>query len=69
MLAATDDPEVNGFVARLCREYGVPVNTADDANACDFYFPAILRKEELTLPDLKMQSQKHLMIMREKISF
>lgn len=49
VLAATNQPEVNRDVVRVCHEIGIPVNTADDAGGCDFYFPAIIRKDDLVI--------------------
>ena len=36
VLAATNDPEVNREIVRLCRQRGVPVNNASDQDQCDF---------------------------------
>ena len=41
VLAATNDPEVNREIVRLCRQRGVPVNNASDQDQCDFHFPAV----------------------------
>ena len=43
VLAATGDDRVNRDICRICREKGVPVNSASDHRECDFYFPAIAR--------------------------
>lgn len=49
VLAATDDPKVNAAVYEDCRRKGIPVNCADDRNRCDFYFPALVRKDDLVI--------------------
>lgn len=43
-IAATDDPEVNQAVAREAGERGIPVNVADDPEACTFLVPAVVRR-------------------------
>jgi len=49
VLAATDDRAVNERVGALCRQAGIPVNTADCRETCDFYFPGIIRREEMVI--------------------
>ena len=44
VVAATDDAELNGRVAALCRARGIPVNVVDDPPNCTFIFPAVFRK-------------------------
>ena len=44
VVAATDDGELNGRVAALCRARGIPVNVVDDPKNCTFIFPAVFRK-------------------------
>ena len=44
VVAATDDAELNGRVAALCRARGIPVNVVDDPPNCTFIFPAVVRK-------------------------
>lgn len=44
VVAATDDRAFNARVAKDCRARHIPVNCVDDAENCDFFFPArILR--------------------------
>ena len=47
-VAATSDPAVNARVGKLCREKGIEVNVADDAELSTFQFPAILRRGGMT---------------------
>lgn len=49
VIAATDDGELNARIARDCREAGVPVNSVDDKNNCDFYFPALIVRGNVTI--------------------
>ena len=42
-------PEVNGQIAGECRERGIPVNHGGDKSQCDFYFPAVVREDELVI--------------------
>lgn len=49
VLAATDDADLNHRIAELCRTRGLPVNNASCKEDCDFFFPAILQAEDLTI--------------------
>ena len=49
VVAATDDAETNAAVLAACRLRGIPVNVADDPDASDFFFPAVIRRGDLTL--------------------
>jgi len=49
VVAATDDSSVNRHVADVCKSRGIPVNVVDDPANCTFYFPAICRKDPLTV--------------------
>ena len=42
--AATSDAKFNQRVALLCRKRGLWVNVADDPGQCDFYVPALVKK-------------------------
>ena len=44
VVAATDDAELNGRVAALCKARRIPVNVVDDPPNCTFIFPAVFRK-------------------------
>lgn len=48
VLAATNDHSVNDRVYELCKAAGIPVNTADDKEKSDFYFPGLIRKNGIT---------------------
>jgi precorrin-2 dehydrogenase/sirohydrochlorin ferrochelatase len=49
VVAATDDPQVNGRVAELARRAGAHVNVADDPAACSFIVPSVIRRGDLTI--------------------
>lgn len=49
VLAATDDTALNHRIAKLCREKKIPVNNASDQRDCDFFFPAIVQAQGLTV--------------------
>lgn len=46
---ATDNNSVNRHIASLCREQGILVNAVDDPVNCDFYVPAVLRRQSLAV--------------------
>lgn len=49
VFSATDDREVNRYIARNARKQGILVNTADDPDCCDFTLSAVVRRGELTV--------------------
>ena len=49
VIAATDDKALNARVAEDCRARRIPVNSADDRENCDFYFPALLTRGDVTV--------------------
>ncbi len=48
-IMATDDPVVNSRMAGICREKGILVNVVDVKDECDFYFPAIVKQDEVVI--------------------
>ena len=46
VIGATDDEQVNGEIASLCKEQNIPVNIVDDPEKCTFFFPALVKKGE-----------------------
>jgi precorrin-2 dehydrogenase/sirohydrochlorin ferrochelatase len=46
---ATNNPDLNGEVSRLCRENKILVNAVDDPPNCDFFVPAIIKRNSLVL--------------------
>lgn len=49
VLAATDREEINTWIWEACKRKGIPVNTADKKERCDFYFPSIVKKDNLVI--------------------
>lgn len=49
VISATDNRELNIHISRLCRERKIPVNVVDVPELCTFYFPAIVKKENVTI--------------------
>lgn len=49
VLAATDDPVCNNQIVKDCRNRNIPVNTCHQKDMCDFYFPGIIRRENLVM--------------------
>mgnify|MGYP005833026461 CR=1 FL=1 len=49
VIAASDSSESNQIVARDCRKARVPINAVDNPDLCDFIFPAVLRRDCLTV--------------------
>lgn len=49
VIAATDNREENGRIARLCRARRIPVNVADPGTESTFLFPALVRRGPLSI--------------------
>lgn len=49
VLAATDDAQCNERIVEDCHKRGILVNAAHKKELCDFYFPAIVNKENLVV--------------------
>lgn len=49
VLAATNDTDCNEWIMRMCREYGIPVNVSHKKELCDFFFPAVVVKDNVTV--------------------
>jgi siroheme synthase-like protein len=48
LIAAADKSAVNAEAAKDAAALGIPVNAADDPEKCTFFFPALVRRGELT---------------------
>ena len=48
-VAATDDRSVNQKVAEECALAQIPVSVADNQAACTFFFPAIVKRDNLVI--------------------
>lgn len=49
VIAATDKASVNREIAEECSELGIPVSVADSKELCTFYFPGIVRKDNMVM--------------------
>jgi len=49
VISASDDNTVNEQVSRDCRGAGVPVNVVDNPPLCDVIFPAVLKRDCLSI--------------------
>ena len=49
VLAATDDMQVNTIIFRECRHKEILVNVASNREMCDFFFPGIVQKGDVTV--------------------
>lgn len=49
VIAATDNRLVNHLVAMLCKDKGIFINSATDADDCDFYFPASIVCDDISI--------------------
>lgn len=49
VLAATDDAVCNEQVIADCRARNIPANASHKKELCDFYFPGIIRHEDLVI--------------------
>lgn len=48
-LAATDSREVNHAIFLEARGAGIPVNVSDAPEECDFFFPAVARRDSVVI--------------------
>lgn len=48
-VSATDDEEVNRHVFELCSRRGILINTVDDMEKCGFIFPALVKRDNITI--------------------
>ena len=49
VIVAGDDPEENHRISELCRERRIPVNVVDDQAYCDFVFPSLIARGDLSV--------------------
>ncbi len=49
VVAATDDLALNAQITREARLAGAWANNASDHEDCDFFFPAVVRREDLSI--------------------
>ena len=49
VIAATDDRALNRKIAELCKEKNILINTVDDKELCSFYFPSLIKQDEVVV--------------------
>lgn len=49
VVAASSDREANHQAAEICHRLGVPVNVVDAPGECSFFFPAVVKKGEISI--------------------
>lgn len=49
VIAATNDSACNERILVFCRERDIPVNVSHKKELCDFYFPAVVVKDNVTV--------------------
>lgn len=49
VISATDDEELNTYIYELCKAKNILVNTVDDKEKCDFIFPALVKRKNVTV--------------------
>lgn len=65
VLAATNDPELNRRIASLCRDRGIPVNVCSEKEACDFYFPSVVREGDVVI-GINASGRNHSLVKRTR---
>jgi len=49
VIVATTNVPLNVEIAEVCKERGIPVNTSHDKSLCDFYFPGLVKKDNIVI--------------------
>ena len=49
VISATDDEALNKSIYETCQEKGIPVNVVDNPKFCDLIFPAVVKRNALTV--------------------
>lgn len=49
VFSAIDDKQTDLAIYQACKEKGIPVNIASNRSMCDFYFPALVRWEDIVI--------------------
>lgn len=49
VISATDDNNLNAHIFELCQKNNILINTVDNKEKCGFIFPALVKKENLTV--------------------
>lgn len=49
VIAATNDKDINSSIYDECKRNNIIVNIADCKEKCDFYFPAVIKKDDIVI--------------------
>lgn len=49
VIAATNDKAMNTKISNYCKEENIQINAVDDLENCTFIFPALIKKDNLTI--------------------
>lgn len=49
VIATTNNLSLNNIIYKDCKDLGILVNVCSDKTKCDFYFPAIVQKDDVTI--------------------
>lgn len=61
VVVATNDLDLNNNIYADCKALGIVVNVCSDQNKCDFYFPAVVRKDNLII-GITSSGQNHKLV-------
>lgn len=49
VIAASNDHKLNEDIYQLCREHRIMVSVCSDKKKCDFYFPSLVRRDNVVI--------------------
>lgn len=49
VIATTNNLNLNNIIYKDCKDLGILVNVCSDKNKCDFYFPAVVQTNDVTI--------------------
>ena len=68
VISATDDNSLNSHIFELCQKNNILINTVDNKEKCGFIFPALVKKDNLTVGiSTSGKSPLYAKFLREKI--
>lgn len=68
VISATDDNHLNTHIFNLCKSKNILINTVDDKEKCGFIFPALVKKDNVTIGiSTSGKSPLYSRFLREKI--
>lgn len=68
VIAAANDHKINEDIYRVCQERGILVNVCSDKKKCDFYFPGLVKRDNVVVGiNASGSDQKKAKTLTEKI--